>query len=64
MWSQVYDPFGNMFLSTLVAAVPVVVLLGGIGVFELRAHVAALFGLLAAIAVALPGLRARHEVAR
>jgi len=53
MWSQVYDPFGDMALSTAVAAIPVVVLLGAIGLFEVRAHVAALLGLLAAVAVAV-----------
>ena len=40
MWSQVYDPFGSMVLSTAVAAIPVVVLLGAIGLFEIRAHIA------------------------
>jgi lactate permease len=53
MWSQVYDPFGSMLLSTAVAALPVVVLLGGIGIFELRAHIAAIVGLGAALAVAI-----------
>ena len=32
-WSQVYDPFGSMVLSTLVAAIPMIVLLGAIGIF-------------------------------
>lgn len=53
MWSQVYDPFGSMILSTAVAAFPVIVLLGGIGILKLRAHVAALAGLAAALAVAI-----------
>lgn len=53
MWSQLYDPFGSMAVSAAVAATPVVVLLGGIGIFELRAHVAALLGLGAALAVAI-----------
>ena len=53
MWSQVYDPFGSMVLSAAVAAVPVFVLLSAIGIFEVRAHVAAILGLLAALAVAV-----------
>ena len=53
MWSQIYDPFANMPLSAVVAIIPVVVLLGGIGLFELRAHIAALLGLGAALLVAI-----------
>lgn len=53
MWSQGYDPFSSMVLSTAVAAIPVVVLLGAIGILEVRAHIAALLGLLAAFAVAV-----------
>jgi lactate permease len=53
MWSQAYDPFGNMLLSAAVAALPVFVLLGAIGLFEIRAHLAALMGLAAAFLVAV-----------
>ncbi|PZQ17736.1 MAG: lactate permease [Ancylobacter novellus] len=53
MWQQVYDPFGNPVVSTLVAAIPIVVLLGGIGVFHMKAHVAAIAGLVAALAIAV-----------
>jgi lactate permease len=53
MWSQLYDPLGSVFLSAAVAAIPVFVLLGAIGIFEVRAHVAAAMGLIAALAVAI-----------
>ena len=53
VWSQVYDPLGSPWLSTLVAALPVVVLLAGLGVFRLKAHTAALAGLAVALASAV-----------
>ncbi|MCP1469282.1 lactate permease [Sphingobium sp. OAS761] len=53
IWAQNYDPFGNGLLSALVAAIPVVVLLGAIGLFHVRAHIAALLGLGAGLAVAV-----------
>jgi len=61
MWPQVYDPVGSAAVSTLLAAVPVVVLLGCLGIFRMRAHVAALLGLLSAlvVAVALFGMPVR-----
>src|SRR5438034_6965368 len=52
-WSQNYNTFGNAFLSTTVAALPVVVLLSAIGVFRVRIHFSALLGLGVALAVAL-----------
>jgi lactate permease len=52
MWSQVYDPLGQMMLSAAVAVIPVLVLLASIGVFEVRAHIAAILGLATAFLVA------------
>jgi lactate permease len=43
---------GNIFLSALVAALPVVVLLGLLAFFHVKAHIAALLGLVSAMAVA------------
>ncbi len=52
LWQQTYDPLGSAWLSTLVAAVPVVVLLGLIASGKIKAHVAALIALAVAIAIA------------
>ncbi len=63
MWSQTYDPFGNMLLSAGAAAVPVVVLLGAIAIFEIKAHIAALLGLAAALLIATLGFGMPPEMA-
>jgi lactate permease len=53
IWPQIYAPLGDVFTSALVAALPVVVLLGLLAFFHVRAHIAALAGLLAAWFVAV-----------
>jgi lactate permease len=53
MWNQVYNPLGNEWLSTLVAAVPVVVLLVLIASGKVKAHIAAAIALIAAICIAI-----------
>src|SRR6478735_3938520 len=52
IWSQNYDPLGAPWLSTLIAAVPLAVLLGGLALLRWRAPVAAIAGLIAALLVA------------
>jgi lactate permease len=32
VWSQIYDPLNNAWLSTVIAALPVIVLLGALGI--------------------------------
>jgi lactate permease len=53
MFSQSYNPLHSLLLSALVAAIPIFVLLGAIAFFRVKAHLAALLGLLASLAVAI-----------
>lgn len=52
-WTQNYTPLGNLFVSALVAALPVIVLLGSLAFFHVKAHIAALLGLATALLVAI-----------
>ncbi|HEX8034162.1 MAG TPA: L-lactate permease [Ktedonobacterales bacterium] len=52
---QVYDPFGNAVISTLVAALPIILLLGLLGIFNVPAQWSALAGLGGALLVAIFG---------
>jgi lactate permease len=51
-WAQAYDPLGHWWLSTICAALPVLVLLGTLALFRMKAHYSASLGLLTAILVA------------
>jgi lactate permease len=52
-WLQNYDPLNNALFSTVLAALPIIILLGSIALFKIKIHFAALLGLLIAILVAL-----------
>jgi lactate permease len=52
-WTQNYVPIGNLLVSALVAAIPVVVLLGALAFFHVKAHVAAITGLVLALLIAI-----------
>jgi len=52
-WAQRYDPTGHWWLSTIVAALPVIVLLSAMALLRMKAHLAAVVGLLTALTVAI-----------
>jgi lactate permease len=52
-WSQGYDPIGHWQVSTLIAALPIAVLLGAMAILRLKAHIAALAGLVTALLAAI-----------
>ncbi|MCO4316871.1 L-lactate permease [Phyllobacterium sp. 21LDTY02-6] len=53
MWNQVYNPLGSSVLSTLAAAIPVVILLALIASNKVKVHIAAIIALIAANLVAV-----------
>lgn len=53
VWQQIYDPFGNPLISTLMAAVPVVVMLTALAFFHVKAHLAALLALASALLISI-----------
>ena len=52
-WTQVYDPLGHWWLSTAVAALPLVVLLGMLAGLKIKPHWCAISGALTAVGVAI-----------
>ncbi|HZM10265.1 MAG TPA: L-lactate permease [Candidatus Limnocylindrales bacterium] len=54
-WRQGYDPLGHWLLSTVIASLPVVVLLGALAFGHTKAHYAALAGLVTALLTAIVG---------
>jgi lactate permease len=52
-WTQAYDPTGHWWLSTLIAALPILVLLGLLAGLRVQAHLCAVAGAGTAIIVAI-----------
>ncbi len=62
-WTQVYDPLGHWWLSTLAAALPIVVLFGLLAGLRLSPHWCAMAGALTAVGVATVVFRMPVELA-
>src|SRR6202161_2573627 len=52
-WTQVYDPLGHWWLSTLVAALPIIVLFSLLAGLKVKPHWCAIAGAATAVAVAI-----------
>jgi lactate permease len=52
-WTQIYDPLGHWWLSTLVALLPIIVLFSLLAGFRVKPHWCAIAGALTAVAVAM-----------
>ena len=52
-WTQVYDPLGHWWLSTLVAALPIIVLFTLLAGLKVKPHWCAIAGALTAILVGI-----------
>src|SRR5207253_11022309 len=56
-WTQVYDPLGHWWLSTLVAALPILVLFGLLAGLKIKPHWCASAGALTALLAAVTFFR-------
>jgi len=52
-WTQIYDPLGRWWLSTLVAALPIIVLFALLAGLKMKPHWCAIAGALTAVGVAI-----------
>ena len=52
-WTQVYDPFGHWWLSTLIATLPMLVLFGLLAGLKVKPHWCAIAGAATAVTVAV-----------
>ena len=52
-WMQVYDPAGNLWLSSLIAAIPIIFFFVALALLKMKGHVAGTITVLLAIAVAI-----------
>lgn len=52
-WTQIYDPAGNLWVSALIAAIPIIFFFAALTVLKLKGHVAGTVTIILALAVAI-----------
>ena len=52
-WNQIYAPLGSLWLSALVAAIPILFFFAALAVWRIKGHIAAAVTLALALAVAI-----------
>ncbi|MGE5466034.1 MAG: L-lactate permease, partial [Ignavibacteria bacterium] len=52
-WQQIYDPLGNLWLSSLVAAIPIIFFFVALAVMRLKGHIAGTITVALALLVAI-----------
>lgn len=62
-WHQIYDPFGNLWLSAGVAAIPIVFFFVALAVLRMKGHIAGTVTLVLALAVAVFAYRMPVDMA-
>ena len=63
-WQQVFNPLNNMALSTILAALPIVALLGTLAFLRMKAHWSAISGLIASFVSAIVVFGMAHQNGR
>ena len=62
-WQQIYDPMGNLWLSSLVAAIPIIFFFVALTFMRLKGHVAGTITVLLALGVAIFGYQMPAQMA-
>jgi len=52
-WQQIYDPFGNLWLSALVAAIPIIFFFIALAILRMKGHIAGTITVLLSLGVAV-----------
>jgi L-lactate transport len=52
-WQQIYDPAGNLWISALIAAIPIIFFFAALTVLRLKGHIAGTITVILALAIAI-----------